>query len=428
MWPMQRASQVINSVRWLSGKSNTKQVLHSDAEDGGGYMKRRLQQLAEDAMPTSADPQAGHIEDALPYNKIELHTKLDKIAGDVSNFEFEHQHALGVTTLPSSASKHAREIAMAKPWTGTESVHDASLRMLNDSIKPLKSKRLKTRIHDAKEGALDYKLAKLSEKKTVEDDGWSEMYRERLLGPSMLLNDSFASVDNSIKSLADQKIMEAQRRGEFANIKRGEPLGKGYHDLENRFIDRTEYHLNSILKRQDALPPWIERQGGCDFEIKRFREELDSEWIKWAVNHVIEENRGCDYDEIVSKMKEYVENESSDVGGSKLRSSKWIETRKPFFESKIRSLNDTIRGYNLQAPLASQKLYLILDKELEKCYTRRAPHLVEALQRHLHGSEDKGKKSPSVVTTVGSLPQRDNVYQRESESLMSMVWNLFSRK
>lgn len=426
---MRSVSKFRYSVRLLSEKAGGS----CGSNEDGGYMKRRLQQLAEDAMPTNADPQAGHIEDALPYNKIELHKKLDKISGDVKNFEYEYQQALGVTTLPSSASKHARDIAMAKPWTGTETVHDASLRMLNDSIKPLKRKitGVRTRIHDAKEGALDYKLAKLSDKsdgdkRVKEDDGWSEMYRERLLGPSVLLNDSFASVDNSIKSLADQRIMEAQKRGDFDNIKRGEPSGKGYHALENRFIDRTEYHLNSILKSQDALPPWIERQGGCDLEIRRFREELDAEWIRWAVNHVSENNRGFSDVELVEKMKEYVRNEIGGNGG-KLRSSKWMETRKPFFDSKVRSLNDTIRGYNLQAPLASQKLYLVLEKELEKCYIRCAPQLVAALKRHLHGDKDTIKQNGKSAMTIGSIPQSENVYQRESESLGSMFWKLFDR-
>lgn len=407
-----------------------------DEQENGGYMRRRLQQLAEDAMPNGIDPKAGYIEDALPYNKVELHEKLDKISNDPKNFEYKHQQAIGITTLSSAASKHSRDIAMAKPWTGAETAHDASLRMLNDSKKPLKFKstktgfvistnRLRTRIDNAKEGALDYKLAKLEAKDAKSknnDDGWSEMYKEKLLGPSMLLNDSFASVDNSIKSLADQKIMEAQRRGEFNNITRGKPLDKGYHALENRFIDRTEYHLNSILKRQDALPPWIERQGGCDLQITRFRQELDAEWIGWAVNHIKDEFPGLDNDSLVLRMKEYAANEGEN--GKKLRSTRWMDTRRPFLETKVRDLNNTIRGYNLQAPLASQKLYLLLDKELNTCYKRSAPHLVEALQKHIFGKKLK-EKEERVTVKQNSIPQRDNVYQQKSESLFSMFKKLF---
>lgn len=383
-----------------------------------GAMTQRLQQLTEDS---------------LQYDRTALHEKLSQIANRQENFDYVHQHAVSVTKIPSGADKLAREVAASKPWTGTESTYDASLRMLNDSVKPLKVKAVKrgmvrNRMHAAKEGALDYRLAKVSESKNVkdeeDDDGWSEMYRERLLGPAMLVNDSFASVDNSIRSLADQRIQEAKRRGEFKNIKRGEPMKEGFHALENRFIDRTEYHLNSILKRQDALPPWIERQGGCQLQIQRFREELEREWTQWAVNHVKDEYPGMEVDGLVGIMEKYVQSESVDSNGvSKLRSKKWLETRKPYFEVKIRELNDSIRGYNLQAPLASQKMYLLLDKELEKCYKNSAPYLVDALKRHISSEKEMKVKKASAV--CGSIPQRENVHQRKTESLFSMFKSLF---
>lgn len=425
------------------------------AEIERSYMKRRLQQLAEEAAPSSVDPNAGRIEDALPYNKIEMHAKLEKIQNDPSNFEYQHQQAIGVSKLPLSASKLTRDIAMAKPWSGVESHYDASLRMLNDSIKPKKVRKtsntiitppqhVRDRIHDAKEGALDYRLAKISggkkDKKKEDDDNWAEMYKERLLGPSMLLNDSFASVDNSIKSLADQKIMEAQRRGDFKNIRRGKPLEKGYGATENMFIDRTEYHLNQILKRQDALPPWIEKQGGCDLRILRFRQELDREWLKWVLMHVKDKFPAASEDELIAKMETYAKTEmDGDSKGERLRGDKWLQTRRAYLESKIRDLNDTIRGYNLQAPLSSQKLYLLLDKELAACYKRVAPHLVDAFKRHLRGDQragglggsgsgsgsDSDTGVASATPSYASLPQRENVYQHETESLTSMLKKMF---
>lgn len=423
--------------------NNTKK--NADMEDGG-YMKRRLEQLAEDAFPSSSDAIAGIPKDALPYNKIELHEKLDKIQNDPSNFRYQHQQAIGVSKLPSSASKQTRDIAMAKPWNGVEYYHDASLRMLNDSYKPIKIVKSKSkinlkngntiitppqpirnRIHNAKEGALDYQLAKVSLKdikkggnENEEEDGWAEMYRERLLGPSMLLNDSFASVDNSIKSLADQRIMDAQRRGEFKNIKRGKPLNKGYSGTENIFIDRTEYHLNEILKKQDALPPWIEKQGGCDIKISNFRYELDQEWLKWSLNQLKDEYPDINNELLIKKMEIYAKNEINGEG-KLLRSEKWLNTRGKYFESKVRDLNDTIRGYNLQAPMASQKLYLILDKELNSCYKRIAPILVDSFKKHIEKS-NIGNVTHS--NSYHSIPQRENVYQQKTESLSSMFKKL----
>lgn len=399
-----------------------------------GYMKRRLEQLSEDAFPSSVDPTAGMPKDALPYNKIEMHSKLDKIVNDVSNFEYSNQQAIGISKLPLSASKETREIAMSKPWSGQESHHDASLRMLNDSIKPLKVKKntktiltppqsIRNRIHNAKEGALDYQLSKVSIKKEkTEGDEWSEMYKERLLGPSMLLNDSFASVDNSIKSLADQKIMDAQRRGEFKNLKRGKPLDKGYGAMENMFIDRTEYHLNQILKKQDALPPWIEKQGGCDLRISNFRNELDNDWLKYAINHIKDNFPNFTDDELIKKMEFFAKNELIDDCKDKLRSEKWLKSRNEYFKIKIRDLNDTIRGYNLQAPLASQKLYLILDKELNSCYKRVSSVLVLALKKHLKGYLEK--ENTIRVHSYDGIPQRENIYQVKNESLLSMFKKL----
>lgn len=445
-------STCIRKYTTKNNDSNPNDVKSKENDPDGGYMKRRLQQLAEDATPSAVDPNAGMIEDALPYNKIELHQKLDKIENDPSNFEYKYQQAIGISKLPKGASKHTKDIAMAKPWSGTESHYDASLRMLNDSIKPMKVKRktnsvsntiitpptpVRDRIHDAREGALDYKLAKISDKDAKnknknknDDDGWSEMYKERLLGPSMLLNDSFASVDNSIKSLADQKIMEAQRRGDFKNIKRGKPLEKGYGATENMFIDRTEYHLNQILKSQDALPPWIEKQGGCDFRILRFRQALDKEWLKWTMTHMKDKFPTLSDDELIRKMEMYSKNEfSDDPSMEKLRSQDWLESRNAYFDSQLRHLNDTIRGYNLQAPLASQKLYLLKEKELDSCYKRVAPLLVNAFKKHLKGETENEKRNkdvdPDRVHTYGNLPQRENIYQQESEPLSSMFKKLF---
>lgn len=436
----------VYSIRQNHTKNNNASPI-SPNEDRG-YMKRRLEQLAEDAVPSIDDPNAGIIKDALPYNKIELHKKLSKIENNPSNFQHQYQQAIGISKLPRGTSKHSRDIAMAKPWNGIESHYDSSLRMLKDSIKPMKGTKrngtsntiitpptaIRDRIHNAKEGALDYKLAKISEKKIKDkendnDDGWSEMYKERLLGPSMLLNDSFASVDNSIKSLADQKIMDAQRRGEFKNIKRGGPLEKGYGAMENMFIDRTEYHLNKILKKQDALPPWIEKQSGCDLKILRFRQELDTEWEKWALNAIKDEYPRLNDEELIVKMKELCNNELDENKSLPvLRGKRWMESRGAYLDSQIRELNNVIRGYNLQAPLASQKMYLLLDKELLSCYKRVAIYLVDALKRHIRGDEETNiVKNVNLhdLHSYGGLPQRENIHQQETESISSMFKKMF---
>lgn len=415
-----------------------KRALHIHRQlfkEGTSPLKTRLEQLAESASPNDFDPKAGP-QDALPYNEIKLHSKLDEITARVDNFEYDNQQAISISKMPSYADKNARDIAMAKPWRGQERSIDVSARMLNDSIKPMKVKRgptvitppipVKNRIHNALENSLDYKLSKIDQrnpkKNDNEDDGWSERYKERLMGPSVFLNDSFASVDNSIKSLADQKIRDAQRRGEFKNLKgRGESLDSGYSKTENMFIERTEYQLNNILKRQDALPPWIEKQGSVEVQIKAFRDELDNEWTRWAVNEIREKHPTDTTEDLVKRMKVYSELEMSESNG--LRSDRWLKTRGEYIKEKIRYLNDMLRGYNLQAPLASQRMYLIEEKELDGCYKRSAKELPNQLLRHVQSPVETITDNSEF--SYKSLPQRDEVYQRPVESLGSLFIELF---
>ncbi|KAH3671629.1 hypothetical protein OGAPHI_000334 [Ogataea philodendri] len=399
-----------------------------------GAMKRRLEQLAEDARPIAGDDRAGTVPDALPVDLPGLRAKLDRIQDQ--NFEHQYQREIGLTKLPTYAGKQEREIAAAPVWTGKESVYDASLRMLNDKYKTVSKQNTKQRLHRAREGAIDYQLDKVSEKKQkkdAEDDGFSELYRERLLGPAVFVSDTFAAVDNSVRSLADQRIMEAQRRGDFKNLPRGKALESEYRNT-NAYLDRTEYHLNNILKRQEAIPPWIEKQGSVDVQIRQFRSQLDSDWTSKAVHIVCDRYpMGSDSDKI-QLMERYAQAEKD--GGtshSKLRSREWEQHHGEYLKTKLRVLNDSIRGYNLQAPLASQKLYLIQEKELEKCYQRCADKLVGSLKRHLLGSSQApvaraSKKEPNQrLPKYGEVKQRDikQTYQVPSESLGRQLINMF---
>ncbi|GME68070.1 unnamed protein product [[Candida] boidinii] len=464
-------SRTVNPENVENNKDNKDKdngsVNTSNKDADTGYMMRRLQQLAEDATPSSADPKAGIPQDALPYDstiynnvdKTELNELLDKVESSI--FENKYQKEIGISKLPSYVNKHSRDLAMSKSWTGTESNFDASLRMLNDAHKPMKVKTtgsgapmfrakptIKDRIHKAREGALDYKLSKHSDpsekaKKTgdsEEDDGFAEMYKERLLGPAQLLNDSFASVDNSIKSLADQKIMDAQRRGEFKNLPRGKPL-EGVYSTENAYIDRTEFHLNKIMKRQDAIPPWIEKQSSVEVEIKNFRDQLDSHWKKKAVHIICDKYHvniktnltGLSTENIIRKIT----NDFS-LDDKPLKSAEWELQESSYLDTKIRFLNDSLRGYNLQAPLASQKLYLQKQKEIQACYKRVSPLLPGLVKRYLSGEDDntigKDQKkfthiSNTGAPTFGELPQRSihSIYQQPTESLGSMIWGIFKK-
>ncbi|ODV87360.1 hypothetical protein CANARDRAFT_205943 [[Candida] arabinofermentans NRRL YB-2248] len=394
----------LGSIRSFHKSSSiAKQASKDSKEQEENTFKQKLAQMAEDATPTIDDPKAGFIADALPYNKEAFHSKLQKIEDD--NFEHQYQKEIGISKLPSYTSKHSRELAMAPAWTGKESVYDASVRMLNDKYTPRKSTTyksrplitpkpsLKERLNNARESALDYSISKIEEKPAKkkdefeEEDDFAERYRERLLGPAQLLNDSFAAVDNSIKSLADQRIRDAQKRGEFDGITRGKPLPANFTSTDG-YIERTEYHLNNILKRQDAIPPWIEKQGSVSVMISQFRNQLDDEWRQKAVNLINELYSKETLEQKLDILSNFIKAEATNQG-HKLRSVEWENHQLPYLKAKINSLNDNIRGYNLQAPLPSQKLYLILEKEREASYKRVAPSLPDALKRHVLKPEEK---------------------------------------
>ncbi|KAG7886312.1 hypothetical protein KL925_002792 [Ogataea polymorpha] len=397
-----------------------------------GAMKRRLEQLAEDARPMAGDSRAGAISDALPVDLPKLRSKLDQIENQA--FDHQYQRAIGLSKIPSYAGKQEREIASSKVWTGKESVYDASLRMLNDKYKPLPKANVRQRLHNARDGALDYQLGKLSDKnkaKDEDDDQFAEMYRERLLGPAQFLGDSYASLDNSVRSLADQRIQEAQRRGEFRNLPRGKPLPKDFTS-NNAFIDRTEYHLNNILKRQEAVPPWIEKQGSVEAQIRQFRRQLDSDWTLQAVHIVCEKHSKKSDTDKIQIMSQYAEAERNNNSSyTKLRSSQWEQKYSNYLEVKLKALNDSIRGYNLQAPLASQKLYLNANSELEKCYRRCADNLEAAIKKHLLGEQSGAQSSMGPrshrVPGYRDVRQRDihQIYQAPTESLGKQLLDIF---
>lgn len=306
-----------------------------------------------------------------------LYRRLEQLAED----------AAPRVSIPSHAPKHARKLAESRPWDGEISNEHL--------VKPV-PKRLKphhgNRVDLARERVLDYQLEKLDlggsgktkaaagqEKKQPADDGWAERYKERLLGPEIFLSHSVSAMDSSISSLADRKIAEARSLGLFKNLKgRGQPLAGGYDQTEKTHLDRTEYQMNSILQRQNALPGWIDKQRTLAQEVDNWRHELDVKCFS-----------------------------------SKASVAEWFLANRDSLEQRIRLLNDQIRGYNLQAPLPSQKMYLTFLNERDRC-----------IQRLAQGAPVASKRTPDVYSTK---PQNAAAGQRRvhGKSLGQLLKGLF---
>jgi len=257
-----------------------------------GAMSRRLAAMSEQSIETGgrsaqkAVAEAGFSEDL----KRELE---EKIAN--ATFRSDNAQAFAQSELPASAGRGTRDIAAARPWTGKESTEDATLRMLTDAHKPLRSparipdirgppSKIDTgrpsrkpdagaRIANARDRTSMYEYTK--------DAGLSEQERDKLrqemkMRFSPIGRPGPASVQG-LASLANQRIDDAIARGKFKNLPRGQKIEKD-HNANSPFIDTTEYFMNKIIQRQEIVPPWIEKQQELVSTATKFRSRLRADW------------------------------------------------------------------------------------------------------------------------------------------------------
>ncbi|KAK0287647.1 hypothetical protein LTR35_004123 [Friedmanniomyces endolithicus] len=216
----------------------------------------------------------------------------EKIAS--TSFRNENANAFAQAGLPSSAGKFERDTAAAQVWTGTESVADASLRMLNDAHKPLRlpprqpGVRLPTKVDTGRKGSTvgaGVRLATARDKTSVyatsKDPSLSENERKRLRAELKARFQSGArqvpATVQGLASLANERIEDAIARGQFKNLPRGKEIVRDYN-ASNPFLDTTEYFMNKMIQKQEIVPPWIEKQQELVATATRFRSRLRADW------------------------------------------------------------------------------------------------------------------------------------------------------
>lgn len=223
--------------------------------------------------------------------------------------------------------------------------------------KPKPSVQLKTpkRILTAKELSSEYKETKTIEK----DDNFREMYKERLLGPSMLINSNNLTVLNLANTMASAKINAKidLKTGKFSDENmekvRGKPLKREH--LANS--TDTNYFINEMLNKQEVLPPWVENQQNLNNDIRNFQNKLD----RLLINY-------CKHNGIPSKEKLFVDFKAKQLN---------------YVTERVKLLNKGIRDYNLQAPSSNfHKLKLDPISELESCLDRNYNDLDELVKQN----------------------------------------------
>ena len=248
------------------------EVVDKDVQKEPGAMSRRLAAMSEESLESGGRRAAKAVQEAGFDQDLKRRLE-EKIAG--ANFRNDHAGAFAQVGLPSSAGKQTRDIAGSSTWTGTESIGDASLRMLNDSIKPIRAPRRSpsiggppakvdtgrsrskassgTRLANARDRTSTYAYLK----DLPEDE--REQYRKEMKERFSPSARSAPVSITGLESLANERIEDAIARGQFKNLPRGKKIERDYN-ASSPFINTTEYLLNRMIQRQDIVPPWIEKQ------------------------------------------------------------------------------------------------------------------------------------------------------------------------
>ncbi|KAF8477122.1 hypothetical protein BDZ91DRAFT_843838 [Kalaharituber pfeilii] len=409
---------------------------NQDTTGGSGEtaFSDRLAQLTEDAL--NENPR--FFKAALESGEFNFNEELKhKLQEKIANAEFKSANAQAMATanLPGFAGKGTRDIVMARPWTGEESQEDTVLRMLVDAHKPLRgtgggvnidlrpapkvSRSAPQRLAHARDLSTEYAIHKdlaLSEEEKAQV---SSMFKERFTPTGR----SIASVQ-ALTSLADQRIEEARARGQFKNLPRGKPLERDYN-ADSPFLDTTEYFLNRIIKKQEIVPPWIEKQQDLNRARDVFRSRLRVEWKRHAVRVIA--SHGGTLEEQIARAERYAaaekklaEAEASGTGNNSkssdpsesspanlkpFRDPIWLKTELAYHTMAVENLNALTRSYNLLAPELAKKPYFSLERELKACYSDVGPQLVQELINRAQSSKNAQK-------VPGSTPQSGGLWQK----------------
>lgn len=250
-----------------------------------GAMTQRLEHMSEEALSTGGRSARKAVEETGGSGFKDLLQELeDKIAA--ANFNSDHAGAISQSRMPTSAPKHARETAAAAPWSGTESIEDASLRMLTDSAPrgpPRKVDTGRSRTKPSAGARIASAREKVNKYSTGEDaagltDEERERFRQEMQARFLPGARNVAASVQAVTSLANQRIEDAIARGQFKNLPRGQKIERD-HNASSPFIDTTTYLMNKMmLKKNDIVPPWIEKQQEVVATANMFRRRLRTDW------------------------------------------------------------------------------------------------------------------------------------------------------
>ena len=238
--------------------------------------------------------------------------------------------------------------------------------------------------------------------------------------------------------------------------------------------------MNKMIKRQDMVPPWIEKQQDLLKAVNTFRSRLRNDWKRHAARMMA--SRGGSLQEQMSRAAEYAHaeeihnprkrnadqisvstnltddvvmaarrqepqpSERSDAGAptdggepevtlsGPFRDPTWLATERSYMELAVANMNTLTRSYNLMAPELAKKPYFSLERELNNCYADVAPQLPEIIKeratRPARPRGDSAGPGPlGVLERFGGEGSAAKIYDSKSPNygLKEMWRDLFSR-
>ncbi|KAH9907818.1 hypothetical protein F4778DRAFT_719239 [Xylariomycetidae sp. FL2044] len=444
----------------------------AETEPEKGPMARRLEEATEDALLSGGRAGRRAVEDAGFSEELK-----ERLLAKVKDAQFRSEHAAAFAEagMPQSADEGTRINNVSQPWTGQESTEDAVLRMLNDAHKPLSRElRGKPRMPDLKpvdmrmrqqpKISAGHKAANARDKASVYaglgmkelEDGLSDKekeamrkeFRDRFQPAARALPNTLTG----LASLANERIEDAIARGQFKNIPRGKGVERDTRS-DNPFIDTTEYIMNKMIKRQEIVPPWIEKQQELAKAANVFRSRLRSDWKRHAARMIASQGgsledqmerarnlaqaeevhnprkRNVDQisvstnstdDPVMVKMRQQTDTgqhaapDGAVTGGRPsdaplpppFRDPDWLTVEKSYMDLSISNLNGITRSYNLMAPELAKKPYFSLERELSNCYADVAPQLADAIKtratRPAKSLAEVGPRPGGILDRFGS--------------------------
>lgn len=463
-----------------SSNGNTKSEL--------GPLARRLEAATEETLFTGGRAGRRAVEDAGFSDELK-----ERLLAKVKDAEFrsEHAAAFAEANMPSEAGAGTRLTATSQPWTGTESTEDAVLRMLHDAHKPLKRELrsrpkipelqpIDMRIGQERKMKPGHRAANARDKASMyasmgikeAGEGLSEKEREEMRKE---LRDRFRpaarAMPNTLSglaSLANERIEDAIARGQFKNIPRGKGIERDTRS-DNPFIDTTEYIMNKMIKRQEIVPPWIEKQQEVAKAAHVFRARLRDDWRRHAARMIASKggrledqlHRARQYakaeqvynprkrnvdqivvptnvtdDPIMAKMREQasLEEANSETAPDTVESGAtspdeplpppfrdpdWLATEQSYMNLSISHLNTLTRSYNLMAPELAKKPYFSLERELNNCYADVAPQLADIIKDRAAKPSSKSllggdHTTTSILDRFGNSSHTAKVYDSKA--------------